>query len=140
MVAERRRGPEHGIEAGASLFSGLPVEALLSAALERADSTGAGHAEARLEHVRTQYLSLRDGQLETSVDDVDLGLGLRVIHEGSIGFAATAELHVDAASQLGDDALSMARASAGSLAVPVVLAASRRPGAFAGQASTSSTR
>ncbi len=103
-------------------LGGIPVEELCGAALERAERLGASHAEARIEHIRSQVVVLRDGALETAVDDVELGLGLRVVHEGSMGFAASAELDVDAASGLGDEAVALARATAGALAVPVVLA------------------
>ena len=106
---------------------GGPLEAmalddLCGAALERAARLGTAHAEVRVEHVRSQVVVLRDGALETAVDDVELGMGLRVVHEGSMGFAATADLHLDAAAGLGDEAVDMARATAPALAVPAVLA------------------
>ena len=94
----------------------------MSAALGRASALGATHAELRIEHIRAQYLVLRDGELETSIDDVDLGMGLRVVHRGSIGFAATSELHADAARDLAEQAVALATATADTLAVPVVLA------------------
>ena len=108
-------------EPGAGL-SGLALDELCDAALSRAHSNGASHAEVRVEHIRTQYLSLRDGEVQTTVDDAELGLGLRVVHGGAIGFAATSELHQDAAAEAADTAVSLARATAGGLAVPVVLA------------------
>jgi TldD protein len=110
------------MSASGSALDAIPLEELCSAALGRALDLGASHAEARVEHIRTQYLSLRDGEVETAVDDTDIGLGLRVVHRGSVGFAATAELHPDAASRLADDAVGLAIATAGALAVPVVLA------------------
>ena len=67
-------------------------------------------------------VSLRDGSLETVVDDTELGLGLRVVHKASMGFAATAELDADAAVGVADQAVALARATAPTLAVPVVLA------------------
>jgi TldD protein len=106
----------------ASPLAGLPVEDLCGAALGRASELGATHAEARLEHIRSQVVVLRDGALETALDDAELGLGLRVVHGGAIGFAATAELHPDAAAEMADQAVSLARATSRTLAVPVVLA------------------
>jgi len=103
-------------------FQALPLEAIRSAVLERARSLGCGHAEARIERIRSQVVSLRDGRLETSADNVELGLGLRVVHEGSFGFAATVELDVDAAAALADQAVSAARASAPAVAERVELA------------------
>ena len=57
-------------------------------------------------------MSLRDGRLETSADDLELGIGLRVVHDGSFGFAATVELDADAAAELADQAVATARATA----------------------------
>ena len=65
-------------------FLALPLEAVRAAALERARALGCEHAEARIERIRSQVVSLRDGRLETSADDLELGLGLRVVHDGLV--------------------------------------------------------
>ena len=93
-------------------FDALPLGQLTAAALERAAALGAGHAEVRVERIRTQALSLRDGQVEHASDDVELGVGLRVLHDGSVGFAATVELAGDAAAALADRAVEAARLAA----------------------------
>ena len=62
--------------------------------------------------MRSQFLQLRDGRLETSVDDVDLGAGIRVVRDGSMGFAATDELTSDAAGRLASSAVEGARLAA----------------------------
>ena len=100
-------------------FLALPLESLRSAALERARALGCEHAEVRVERIRSQVARLRDGRLETSADNLELGIGLRVVHEGSFGFAATVELTSDGAAALVDQAVATARASA-----PAVTAAS----------------
>ena len=105
-----------------AVFSAIPVEDLCGTALERAQALGVSHAEARIELVRSQVVALRDGQLETAVDDAELGMGLRVVHSGSIGFAATAELQSAAAAGIAEEATSLARATARTLNTPVVLA------------------
>ena len=112
-----------GSEEGRGEFAGLPVAEARSAALERAQQLGCRHAEVRVEHIRSQFLSLRDGKVETTVDDTEIGVGLRVVHDGSIGFAATVEVHPHAAAQLAEEAVSLARATAGSLGRRVELAA-----------------
>ncbi len=56
------------------------------------------------------------------VDDTELGLGLRLVHGGSIGFAATAALGTDSAAGVADEAVALARATASTLAVRVELA------------------
>jgi TldD protein len=98
------------------------LDALREAALTRAQSLGAAHAELRVERIRTQLVSLRDGKVETTVDDTELGMGLRVVHKGSSGFAATVELSPDASAGLADQACAIAEATSGALAFPVVLA------------------
>jgi TldD protein len=65
---------------------------------------------------------LRDGRVETTVDDTEIGMGLRVVRQGALGFAATVELHPDAAVELAERAVAMADATAPALAVPVDLA------------------
>ena len=100
----------------------LPLDALCDSALGRCRDLGADHAELRVEHLRWQYLTLRDGRVETVVDDTELAMGLRVVRRGALGFAATAELHPDAAVELADRAVSLADATAAALQVPVRLA------------------
>ena len=60
-----------------------------TAALSEAQRLGATHAELRIERIRSQMVRLRDGSVETAADDDEVGMGLRVLYEGSIGFAAT---------------------------------------------------
>jgi len=100
-------------------FAALPLEAVRSAALERAAALGCSHGEIRVERIRSQVVVVRDGRVETTVDDTEIGMGLRVVRDGSSGFAATVELHRDAAAELADRAVAMAAATAPALAVPV---------------------
>jgi TldD protein len=93
-----------------------------AAALERAATLGCSHAEIRIERIRSQYVGLRDGNVETTVDDTEIGVGLRVVRRGSIGFAATVEMHPDAAVALADTAAELADEMSGALGTPVTLA------------------
>ena len=68
-------------------------------------------------------MELRDAKLESSSDDVQLGMGLRVIHDGSIGFAATVELGADAAAGLADQAVGAAKSTARAVSRRVELSA-----------------
>jgi TldD protein len=65
------------------------LSALRDAALGAARRLGCHHAELRVERIRSQRVALRDGHLESAVDDTELGMGLRVVVDGTIGFAAT---------------------------------------------------
>jgi TldD protein len=110
-------------------FAALPLEAVRSAALEKAMALGCSHAEVRIERIRSQVVVVRDGRVETTVDDTEIGVGLRVVRDRSMGFAATVELHPDAAAHLADEAVEMAVSTAPALAVPVDLAAEPGHGA-----------
>jgi TldD protein len=103
-------------------FLALPLESVRSAALDRARALGCEHAEVRIERIRSQLVLLRDGRLETSADDLELGVGLRVVRDGSFGFAATVELDADAAAGLADEAAATAEATAPAFGERVELA------------------
>ena len=91
-------------------FLALPLASLRSAAIQRAEELGCSNAELRVERIRSQAVALRDGKLETTADDTELGMGLRVIHDGVLGFAATVELHPDSAARLAEQAVALAKA------------------------------
>ncbi|HEV2360884.1 MAG TPA: TldD/PmbA family protein [Acidimicrobiales bacterium] len=112
----------NGSKAGGPHLADLPLDAIRSAVLERAEKLGCSHAEVRVERIRSQMVSHRDAQLETSVDDTDIGLGVRVVRNGSIGFAATVALDPGAAAVAAERAVEMSDASAAALARPVELA------------------
>jgi TldD protein len=94
-------------------FASLPLDAVTSAGLSRASELGCRHAEVRVERIRSQLVVLRDGQVETSADDTELGVGVRVVHEGAIGFAASVETTATAAARLAEQAAQLATATAG---------------------------
>ncbi|MGA2521337.1 MAG: TldD/PmbA family protein [Acidimicrobiales bacterium] len=93
------------------------------AALARAAALGCSHAEVRVERIRSQFVALRDGHVETTVDDTEIGVGLRVVRRGSIGFAATVDVTADAAAALADAAVELADDTSVALGTPVELAA-----------------
>ncbi|WP_350276744.1 TldD/PmbA family protein [Kribbella sp. HUAS MG21] len=92
-------------------FLALPRQELAAAALQRARDLGAAFAEFRLERIRSESISLRDSVLESAKDDEDLGLAVRVIHDGTWGFAAGVALTVDEAVGLAEQAVHMAQVS-----------------------------
>ena len=103
-------------------FLALPLAELDAVALERAKSKGATDAEIRIEQITEQYLVLRDGAVEGTSDDVEIGVGVRVIVDGSMGFAATVELSADAVSRAVDAAVEAARLTAAARSHRVELA------------------
>jgi TldD protein len=92
-------------------FAALPLHALADAALTRARELGAEHADLRVERIRDQHLSLHDGRLEGAQDSEDMGLAVRVVHDGTWGFAAGVALTPDAAAGLAEQAVEVARVS-----------------------------
>ncbi|MHA3020858.1 TldD/PmbA family protein [Mycobacterium sp. BMJ-28] len=73
-------------------FLALPRHALAEAALSAARAAGAGYADLRIHRITTEEIALRDGELESSVVTRDVGLAVRVIVDGTWGFASHAEL------------------------------------------------
>jgi len=104
-------------------FTALPLDALAEAALRRSKDLGATHAEVRIERIRAGAHRLRDEALESSTDATDLGIGVRVIHEGSWGFAAGITLTSEGAAALADQAVEAAKISRPLTSRPVELAA-----------------
>jgi TldD protein len=92
-------------------FLALPLSALADAALTRAVDLGCEHADLRVERIRTQSISLRDARLESLADGEDLGLAVRVVHEGTWGFAAGVVLTAAEAVRLAEEAVAVARVS-----------------------------
>ncbi len=82
------------------------------AALAAAGTAGASHAAVRVERVRTQIVVLRDGRLETAIDDTELGAGVQLVHSGSFGFAGSVFVGAAPAAQLVERALDAARVTA----------------------------
>ncbi|WP_375491507.1 TldD/PmbA family protein [uncultured Jatrophihabitans sp.] len=89
----------------------MPLRGLAGAALERAQQLGAQHADFRLERIRTGTLRLRDAQLDAANDDEEVGLCVRVVHEGAWGFAAGITRTPEAAAALAEQAVATAQAS-----------------------------
>ncbi|TAK69615.1 MAG: TldD/PmbA family protein [Actinomycetota bacterium] len=92
-------------------FAALPLTACADAALARAAELGASHADVRIVSTRTATATVRDARPESSVDDVDLGLAVRVIHDGCWGFASADLISVEAAVALAERAVALARVS-----------------------------
>jgi TldD protein len=95
-----------------SEFTALPLRNLADAALAQARSLGAQHADFRAELIKGQYIGLSDGNLQTSLDTDDSGLAVRVIVEGTWGFASAVDLTADAAAQAARQAVEVARVAA----------------------------
>lgn len=103
-------------------FTALPLRQLADAALSRARELGATHADLRVENLQTQSITLRDARLESINNGTDTGLAVRVVHEGTWGFAAGVALTTEEAERLTDQAVAVAKVSAAINTDPVELA------------------
>jgi TldD protein len=90
-------------------FTALPLGTLADAALSRAADLGASHADVRVVRTRALHRVLRDARLESSSDGSELGLSVRVVHDGSWGFAAGVTLTAEEAARLAEQAVTMAK-------------------------------
>ena len=103
-------------------FLALPLRELAGAALERARQLGAEHADFRLERIREQTLRLHDARLESAHEGVTSGFGVRVVVDGSWGFAAGVDLTGDEAARVAAQAVEVARLSRALNSEPIELA------------------
>jgi TldD protein len=103
-------------------FLELPRTALADAALQTARDLGASHADVRIERLRGQGLRLRDGRLENRSDNDTVGLAVRVVYEGTWGFAAGVDLEPEEAVRLARAAVEVARTARPLNTEPVELA------------------
>jgi TldD protein len=90
-------------------FTELPMRSLADAALSRLRQLGVEHGDFRFERIRDNHLSLHDGRLDGSQDSEDVGFAVRVVHEGSWGFASGVDLTADEAVKVAEQAVQVAR-------------------------------
>ena len=103
-------------------FTAFPLRELADAARQRAAQLGASHADFRAERIRGQQIGLSDGNLETQFDSDDLGLAVRVVVDGTWGFAAAVDLTPEAAVRAAAEAVDVARVAAAMNTEPIELA------------------
>jgi TldD protein len=92
------------------------------AALDAARAAGADYADARVSRIRNQSVATRERRVTNLVDNESVGLGVRVIAGGALGFAATAELNRDEVARAAQSAVRQARANRAALLRPVEMA------------------
>ncbi|WP_280236985.1 TldD/PmbA family protein [Nocardia cyriacigeorgica] len=95
----------HGVDAE---FASLPLASLADAALSAATAAGASHADLRVHRLVTQSIRLRDGRVESVTDSAELGLAVRVIVDGTWGFASHAALTAQSAAEVARRAVTVA--------------------------------
>jgi TldD protein len=103
-------------------FLDLPRHELAAAALLAATAAGASHADLRIHRITSEMIQLRDGKLETAVVNRELGFAVRVIVDGTWGFASHAELSPTVAADTARRAVWVATTLAALNTDPVELA------------------
>lgn len=103
-------------------FLALPLKAVADAALSAARAAGAEHADVRVHRLLTQSIRLRDGKVQSVSDSDEVGVAVRVIVDGTWGFASHAEVSPAVASSLARQAVEVARALRSLNRDPVTLA------------------
>jgi TldD protein len=92
-------------------FRALPLRPMADAALTRAAELGASYAAFRLERIRSQAIRVRDSAVEGVNDGDDIGFSVRVVLDGTWGFAADVTRTPEAAVAAAERAIDLARVS-----------------------------
>jgi TldD protein len=95
---------------------------LAALALEAALSAGAQHADFRISRNRSQSVSTRERQITGLSDGETFGFGVRVLVDGTWGFAASGELERDEVQRIARVAAAQAKANRVAQRQPVELA------------------
>ena len=95
---------------------------LADAGLASAKQAGASYADIRINRYRNQFIFTRDRRIENVVNTSSYGFGLRVIVDGTWGFASSNVVTKDEIGRVAAQAVAIARANRKVNAEPVVLA------------------
>ncbi|AOS96463.1 protease TldD [Microbulbifer aggregans] len=95
---------------------------LADAALNTATKLGATYADVRIGRYLNQYVLTRELQLQNVVNTESIGMGVRVIANGTWGFSATNDMTVDGIAKATRKAVATAKANSKHQSEPVQLA------------------
>ena len=95
---------------------------LSDVALNAARSKGATYTDVRIGRYLNQYVVTREDKVENIVNTESYGIGIRVISNGSWGFAATDKMDKDSIAKAAELAVTIAKENARLLKEPVKLA------------------
>ena len=99
----------------------MPMDDLVSRALDLAEVKGAAYSDVRLVETKQQRFAVRNGVVDTISDDESLGIGVRVLLNGSWGFASTNVVSPAEVDRITGLAVEIAKASAQTSGGPVSL-------------------
>ena len=91
-------------------------------ALEAATDAGASYADVRIGRYLNQFVTAQETRVDNIVSTESAGIGVRVIADGTWGFAATSDVTPDSIAATARKAVAVARANAKFQTTPVQLA------------------
>jgi TldD protein len=98
------------------------MKELADVALNAARSKGAQYADIRINRYRRQFIFSRENRIQNTVDNEDYGFGVRVLVDGTWGFAAGCVVAKEDIARIAEQAVAIAKANKSLQAVPVRLA------------------
>src|ERR1700761_4538784 len=113
------------IDPAEALYGGMSVAAkkqLADAALNAARSAGATYADVRIGRYLNQFVTTRENRVQNIANTESFGVGIRVIANGSWGFAATNDVTADGMAKTAARAVAVAKANSKIITEPVQLA------------------
>lgn len=124
--------PVYGHAVAAEVLA-TPVEkalrkTLADVALNAATKAGATYADARIGRYLRQFVITRETRVENVVNTESTGIGIRVIVNGTWGFAASSDLSPDAVAKAAQQAAAIAKANSKFQTAPVQLAPTKGVG------------
>lgn len=118
-------GAAAGVRPGTLVFGSPPdaeLKELADAALATARAAGASYADIRVNRYRNQFIFTRDRRVQNIVNTEDYGFGVRVLVDGTWGFASSSNVRKDEIARVARQAVAIARANRRVNAEPVQLA------------------
>ncbi|MEO8029730.1 MAG: TldD/PmbA family protein [Gemmatimonadota bacterium] len=95
---------------------------LADVALTAARAKGATYTDVRIGRYLNQFINGRETKIQNVVNTESYGVGVRVIANGTWGFAATADVTKDGVARAAEQAVAIARANSKLQTDPVILA------------------
>jgi TldD protein len=108
-------------------------KALADVALNAARAKGATYADVRIGRYLNQFVITREDKVQNVVNTESYGAGVRVLANGTWGFAATSQLNKDSIARAAEEAVAIAKANSKLGGEPVVLAPVKGAGEIAWQ-------
>ena len=125
--------PTRGNNVTPEVFLEIPMDVaqkkqLADVALNTAKSSGASYADVRIGRYLNQFITTREAKVQNIVNSESFGAGIRVIANGTWGFAATNMVTVEGIKKAAEKAVAIAKANSKFQKEPVKLALAKSHG------------